>query len=112
MIIQKYALVPIGGIYQGTNDRKFTELTNVFFDGERYFIREHNSGKLTREQVQEMAKARHDSMRENIGEIFGSCFSQAWNELDDDTIKLNIKDMTEAVKAIGLDVEDNDEETV
>ena len=68
--------------------------------------------KLTRAQIEEMAKARHNSMRETIKKVFGSCLGQPWDELDDDTIKLNINDMTAAVKAIGLEMEDGGDETI
>ena len=107
--MKKFAIVPVdrSGEIQSGN----IEIANGCGSGYSAFVN-IGCGKISRGQIREMARARHDSMRENIGEIFGSCFSQAWNELDNDTIKLNIKDMTAAVKAIGLDVEDNDEETV
>ncbi|OKH89232.1 hypothetical protein [Thalassospira sp. TSL5-1] len=107
--MQKFAIVPVGRSGEIKTDN--IEIANGCGFGYSAFVN-IGCGKISRGQIREMARARHDSMRENIKGIFGPCFSQAWNELDNDTIKLNIKDMTAAVKAIGLDVEDNDEETV
>ena len=60
--------------------------------------------KLTREQIETMAKARFDSKQHHIKE-FSWIDGLKWDDLDPDTMELERLDMIAAVKSVGFGVE-------